>query len=176
VAVVAGALLLAFRTPQGAVIPIFTALLSIVWALGLMAMVRLPLNLLTSIVPSLLLAIGFTEDVHMISGYHERLEQRVPKLAAIRGMLEETALPLAITTATTVVGFGSLILTDVTMLIRFGQASSMAILANSVVTMLLLPLLLRLWPVPRRFRRSAVDDASPRGLLPLLTKLGHFDL
>ena len=158
------------------VIPILTALLSIVWALGLMAMVRLPLNLLTSIVPSLLLAIGFTEDVHMISGYHERLEQKVPKLAAIRGMLEETALPLAITTATTVVGFGSLILTDVTMLIQFGQASSMAILANSVVTMLLLPLLLRLWPVPRRFRRSALADVSPRGLLPLLTKLGHFDL
>ncbi len=176
VAVALGSLFLFFRTPQGMVIPVLTALLSIVWALGLMAMVRLPLNLLTSIVPSLLVAIGFTEDVHMISGYHERLEQKVPKLAAIRGMLEETALPLAITTATTVVGFGSLILTDITMLIQFGQASSMAILANAVVTMLLLPLLLRLWPVPRRFRRPAVADGPPRGLLPFLTKLGHFDL
>ncbi len=80
-------LLLAFRTVQGMVIPVSTTLLSIVWTLGLMAMVRLPMNLLTSIVPALLIAISFAEDVHMISGYHLGLEQGKSKLDAIRSML-----------------------------------------------------------------------------------------
>ncbi len=70
VAVLLLVLLLAFRTPQGVVIPTATALVSIVWSLGAMAYLGLPMNLLTSIVPSLLIAIGFTEDVHMIVAYH----------------------------------------------------------------------------------------------------------
>ncbi len=147
-----------FRTPQGMVIPVATTLISILWGLGLMALARLPLNLLTSIVPALLIAVGFAEDVHMVSEYHERLQRGMDKLAAIRSMLAEAALPLTITTATTVVGFGSLIFTDVTMLRQFGKAASLGLIANFFVTMLLAPLMLRLWPVPRRFRPSALVE------------------
>ena len=46
---------LAFWTPQGMVIPITTSLLTVVWGLGMVAMAGIPLNLLTSIVPSLLI-------------------------------------------------------------------------------------------------------------------------
>ena len=172
-------LLIAFRTAQGVVIPMATALLSIVWVLGAMAATGLPLNLLTSIVPALLVAIGFTEDVHLIAEYHTRLEHGRPKLVAIREMLEESALPLTITTATTVVGFGTLIFTDVTMLTQFGWASSIGLAANFVVTMLMVPLMLRYWPVPRRLRRSAFADsdvAVEGPFLRFIDGLGHFNL
>jgi hypothetical protein len=170
-------LLIAFRTPQGVVIPIATAFLSIVWALGLMVLMGLRLNLLTSIVPSLLMAIGFTEDVHMISVYHHRLEQGDDKLTAIRSMLSESAMPMLVTTLTTVAGFGSLIFTDITMLIQFGWASSMGLAANFVVTMMLLPIMLRYWPIPRRLRRAAFEDESTHGLIPrLMERLGEFNL
>src|SRR5207248_6924573 len=135
-----------------------TAALSIVWTLGALALLRIPMNLLTSIVPSLLLAIGFTEDVHMIADYHERLTHGAPKLEALRETLAETAFPLFITTLTTVAGFATLALTDITMLIQFGYAASIGLIANFIVTMLLLPIGLRLWPVPRRLRRSAFAD------------------
>jgi uncharacterized protein len=170
-------LFLAFRTPQGMVIPTVTALLSIVWALGAMAYLGLPMNLLTSIVPSLLIAIGFTEDVHMIAEYHTLLERGRGKLEAIREMLHESSLPLAITSATTVVGFGTLVLTDVTMLVQFGWASSIGLVANFVVTMLMVPLMLRYWPVPRRFRRSAFgDDVADGTFGRFMDGLGRFNL
>src|SRR5688572_1708063 len=142
-------LFLGFRTPQGVVIPVVTALVSIVWGVGMMAWTGIPMNLLTAVIPSLLIAIGFTEDVHMIAEYHHRLEHGLAKVDAIRGMLAESALPLLITTATTVIGFGMLIFTDVTMLIQFGQASSMALIGNFVATLLILPCMLRYWPVPK---------------------------
>ena len=170
-------LLIGFRTPQGVAIPICTALISIVWAMGIMALMGLRLNLLTSIVPSLLIAIGFTEDVHMIAEYHHRLEKGDDKLTAVRTMLSESALPILVTTFTTVAGFGSLIFTDVTMLIQFGWASSMGLAANFVVTVVVLPIMLRYWPVPRRFRRSAFADESGHGLIPrLMQRLGEFNL
>ena len=170
-------LFLAVRTLQGVVIPVVTAVVSIVWSLGLMAVTGIPLTILTAIIPSLMLAIGFTEDVHMISEYHHRLEHGDDKLTALRTMLGESAMPILVTTATTVLGFGSLITTDITMLIQFGYASAMALTANYVVTMLLLPPMLRWWAVPRRLRRAALADASPPGGIPrLMQQLGEFNL
>ena len=177
VAVLLLILFLAFRTPQGVVIPTTTALVSVVWTLGAMAYLGVPMNLLTSIVPSLLIAIGFTEDVHMLVAYHASLQHGRPKLDAIREMLEESALPLTITSATTVVGFGTLIFTDVTMLVQFGVASSLGLTANFVVTMLVVPQMLRYWPVPRHLRRSAFADGAREGpLLRFLDGLGRFNL
>ncbi len=170
-------LLLSFRMLQGVVIPIVTAVVSIVWGLGLMVVFGLPLTILTGILPALLLAIGFTEDVHMISEYHHRLELGDDKLTALRTMLRESALPILITTGTTVVGFGSLVTTDITMLVQFGWASSLGLTANFVVTMALLPPMLRWWRVPRRFRHAVLTDESEHGAIPgFMQRLGEFNL
>jgi len=177
IVVLLGALLLSFRMVHGVVIPVVTAVVSIAWALGLMALFDLPLTILTGIIPSLLLAIGFTEDVHMIAEYHHYLEQGQDKLSAIRSMLEESALPILVTTGTTVVGFGSLVTTDIAMLIQFGWASALGLVANFVVTMALLPPMLRWWRVPRRFRRAAFEDQSEHGMIPrLMDRLAEFNL
>ena len=44
-------LFLCFRTLQGVVVPILTALVSIVWAVGLMAILGIPMTVLTGIIP-----------------------------------------------------------------------------------------------------------------------------
>ena len=170
-------LLLSFRMLQGVVVPVTTAIVSIVWSLGLMAILGLPITILTGILPSLLLVIGFTEDVHMISAYHAGLAHGEDKLTALRSMLKESALPIAITTGTTVVGFGSLVTTDITMLIQFGWAASLGLAANFVVTMALLPPLLRFWRVPRRFRHAVFAEEPTPGAIPrLMQRLGEFNL
>lgn len=170
-------LFLAFRMSQAVIIPIVTGLVSITWGLGWMAIFGIPVNVITAIIPSLLIAIGFTEDVHMISEYHQGLLTQRDKLSAVRHMAEHSALPILITTVTTVVGFGSLMTSDITMLIQFGQASAMALSSNFIVTLVLLPSLLQAWPVPKRFRASALADESGIGTIPaLMEKLGRFNL
>lgn len=170
-------LLLAFRMLQGVVVPVVTGLVSIVWGLGLMAIFGLPVNVITAIIPSLLIAIGFTEDVHMISEYHHLLEAGHDKGTALRRMLEQSALPILITTFTTVVGFGSLVTTDITMLIQFGWASSMGLTANFIVTVTVLPIMLKWWSVPRRIHVAAFEDESERGGIPRAMEwLGRMNL
>ena len=170
-------LFMAFRMLQGVVIPIVTGLLSVVWALGLMAMFGIPLSILTVVIPTLLLVIGATEDVHMLAEYHHLLESGHDKLSAIRAMIRETTFPIVVTTATTVFGFASLVTSDVTMLIQFGYASSMALTANFVITVIMLPLLLRIWRVPKRLRLTAFEEERPHARLPhLMERLGHLNL
>ena len=170
-------LFLALRTLQGVVIPIVTGLLSVVWALGAMALLGIPINVITAIIPSLLITIGFAEDVHMLTEYHHLLEAGRDKVAAVREMVTQTSLPVLVTTFTTVLGFGSLITTDITMLIQFGYASALGLTANYVVTVVALPILLLAWRVPGRRRRSPTPE--PPGHDPVqgwIERLAAFNL
>ena len=176
-AVLVGVLFLCFRTLQGVVIPVLTAVISIVWTLGIMAILGIPMTVLTGIIPSLLLAIGFTEDVHMLTAYHERIRLGDDRLTAIRTMLEETSLAILVTAATTVLGFASLALTDITMVVEFGYASALGLTANLIVTLLAMPLVLRWWRLPRRVAPTAAGDEPGRDRLSAwIGRLARFNL
>jgi hypothetical protein len=165
IAVLLGALLFVFRMVQGAVIPLATEAVSIVWTLGLMGLVGLPINILTATIPSLLITIGFSEDVHMLTRYYGQLEAGADRPSAIRTMMQHTAFPVLVTTLTTAVGFASLITTDITMLRQLGYAASLGITADFVVTVIALPIMLASSPVPRRLR-TAASASKPTGGLP----------
>ena len=60
---------LTLRRLSGVIIPLLTAGLSVIWTLGLMAAIDMPINVMTSIVPALLVIIGSTEDIHLLSEY-----------------------------------------------------------------------------------------------------------
>jgi predicted RND superfamily exporter protein len=145
-------LLVQFRMVQGLLIPLVTGLVSVVWGMGLMALLGLPLNVLTVMVPAVLIIIGCTEDVHLLAEYHHLLREGEGKTAAMRTALGLAAWPIVVTTGTTVVGFGSVATSSIPAQIHFGYASALGLTANFVVTMLVLPALVRLLPVPRRLR------------------------
>jgi len=154
-------LMLGFRTPQGVIAPLFTGLSSALWGVGLMALFHIPLNVVTVAVPSLVLVVGFAEAVHIISAYHACLRAGRDKIHALTEAVEEAALPVLVTTATTILGFATLIFSDITILIQFGYAATLALTANFIATLLGIPLLLRLWPQPKRFAATGLAESTP---------------
>lgn len=169
-------LLVQFRMVQGLVIPLVTGLVSVVWGMGLMAVLGLPLNVLTVMVPAVLIIIGCTEDVHLLAEYHHLLQEGESKMAAIRTALGQAAWPIVVTTATTVVGFGSVATSTIPAQIHFGYASALGLTANFVVTMLVLPALVRLFPVPRSLRAPAPPEHVATVLPRFIGWLGRFNL
>jgi hypothetical protein len=169
-------LLLQFRVLQGLVIPLTTGIVSLVWTLGLMAVLGLPLNILTVMVPPVLIVIGSTEDVHLLTEYHRLLRAGEGKLAAIQGTLRRGVWPVVVTTGTTAVGFGSVATSTIPAQIHFGYASALGLTANFVVTMIVLPLLLLAFPVPRHLRAARRVSASKEVLPPIIDWLGRFNL
>ena len=153
-------LLIGFRTPQGVVAPLVTGLSSAIWGVGLMAFFHIPMNVVTVAVPSLVLVVGFAEAVHIISAYHGCLRAGRDKLHALTDAVEEAALPILVTTVTTVLGFATLIFSDITILIQFGYAATLGLLANFAATLVGIPLLLRVWPQPKRLRAGAMDESG----------------
>ena len=170
-------LFLTFRTFQGVAIPMATGLVSIIWVLGEMVLIGYPVNVITAIIPALMVAIGFTEDSHMISEYLHELEEGAEKMDAIRTVAVQTALPVLITTFTTVIGFGSLITSDITMLIQFGVASALGLTSNWIISAVIVPVMLIYWPVPKVAQSHVITEDGER-ITPMalfMRKLGKWN-
>ena len=57
------------RRATAVVMPLATAGISVLWTLGFMGWLGIPVNIMTSIVPALVIIIGSTEDIHLLAEY-----------------------------------------------------------------------------------------------------------
>ncbi len=162
-------IILFLSTFVSAAIPMATASLSILWTFGFMGYFGIPLTLLTAIVPSLVIVIGSTEDTHLLSSYLNGLKpsEKQLRMAAIRFMAKHTGLPIFITGFTTSVGFLSNGISDIPLIRDFAYASSFAMFANLIVTVLALPLILSL--IGPKISKVH-DDEIPKGVMGTITR------
>src|SRR3972149_11675249 len=63
----------AFRSIQGMILPIICALLSVVWAVGLMGVLKIPLDPWNMMTPILILAVAAGHSVQILKRYYEEL-------------------------------------------------------------------------------------------------------
>lgn len=134
------------KTGMAALIPFVTAGLSIIWTGGFMGATGIPVNLLTSILPALILVIGSTEDTHMLAAYIQGFHKKLAtKYTAVRFMATHVGIPVFLTSFTTTVGFLSNILSDIGLIRDFGIVLAFGMTANLIVTILVLPVLLKIY-------------------------------
>lgn len=142
IAILALTLAVVLRRLRNALLPLLTAGISIVWTLGLMAWLNIPLDVMTSIVPALLVIIGSTEDIHLISAYEAGIASGRTPDDGIRHMSATAGLAVMLTFLTSYLGFLSIATNDIGLLQRFGFVASSGLLFNFLVTVLLVPALL----------------------------------
>ena len=137
-------ILVVLRSWTAALVPLVTSLLSIAWTFGVMGWMGLPINILSAMLPSLVVVIGSTEDTHLMASYfhglHRAESQR--RLFATRFMMKHMGVPMLLTVFTTSIGFASNLFSGIGLIRDFALASTLAILANGVITLLLVPALL----------------------------------
>ncbi|MET0008201.1 MAG: MMPL family transporter [Candidatus Thiodiazotropha sp. 6PLUC4] len=159
-------LALALRRVSGMLIPLLSAGISVLWTLGLMAALEIPLNVVTVIVPALLITIGSTEDIHLLSEYYTLRDAGHRKSAAVDYMASNMGTIITLTFFTTYLGFLSIALNDIKLLSQFGLIASSGLLINYLVTISLVPVLLELFGT----KSSNNAKRGHRRLLPLLAE------
>lgn len=140
-----------FRSFAAAVVPAITGLLSVAATLGVMGFLDFAVNPLSVIIPLLLVVIGCTEDIHLLAEYEVGLRQRLEKHAAVRTMAVKSGLAILLTSLTTFVGFLTIAPNAIPMLREFGIAASLGIAINFILTVLLVPSILRFLKAPNAF-------------------------
>lgn len=153
VLVPASALLLAVtvfafcRSVFAAAMPLAAGALSLLWTFGMMGWTGIPVSILSAMLPSLVVVIGATEIMRMISGYYHGLQlaterHAVPDRArATEFMVRNLGAPAVLTVLTTALGFASNAFAGIAIIRDFGFAAAFAILSNGLITVLLVPVL-----------------------------------
>ena len=138
-------LALVLRRLSGVLIPLFTAALSVTWTLGLMAALAVPINVMTAIVPVLLIVIGSTEDIHLITEYYAGMSRGWKRKRAVQQMIRRMGLAISLTFITSFLGFLAIGFNPIQLVREFVLIASVGLAISFLVTVLSVPLLLHLF-------------------------------
>lgn len=150
---VALVLAVAIRSVRGVFLPLLAIVLGLLWTLGALAALGRELNLVTVSVPALILTVGFTYALHVVSEYYAELrlaDEPLGRREAVRRTLGEVALPVLVTGITTGAGFLALALNPVPAVRQFGLFSLLGVAFTLLAALTVVPAVLALLPVSRR--------------------------
>ena len=156
-------LIIVMRSASAAILPLLTSGFSIFFTLAFMAFVGIPINLLTFMVPILVIVIGSTEDVHILSEYMEGVHEYRARSLAINYMARTIGTAILLTSLTTFLGFISISISRVIVLRQFGIAAGFALFINPITTILLAPVYLKFFG-SKKYQTQKKEGASSKFL------------
>jgi hydrophobe/amphiphile efflux-3 (HAE3) family protein len=119
-------------------------LIALIWSLGTMYVVGLKFNMMTVTITSLTIGIGITYSIHLTHRFLEELDKMSPEEAA-KISVRHTGSAIFGAAATTMGGFGVLMLSSMPPMRQFGEISTMSILFSFLLSVFILPTFLVLW-------------------------------
>lgn len=140
-----------FRWLPAMILPLITVGVGVAVVIGTMAWAGEPLTILSNVLPTLLIIIGLSNAIHLISRWREelkRLKRPDSREAAARAM-RTIAVACFLTSFTDAVGLGALMVSRTEMLRRFGAIAGTGVMAVYVLAMLIVPALLTYLKPPR---------------------------
>jgi hypothetical protein len=114
--VIAIVLFVSFRSFRGVVLPLLVCIISIVWAIGIMALGGYEMSMVSNNIPIVLLAVGSAYAIHVLNRIAQVKESDSKK--AIITALSSVAVPVILAAVTTMAGFLSFIFGSYLKMIR----------------------------------------------------------
>lgn len=166
-------LFLFFRSWTAVVVPLFVIGVVVTWVLGTVALLGYQINILTGLIPSIIIVIGIPNAVYLLNKFHQEFARHGNKIKAISRMIRKIGLVTLITNFTTAIGFLVLVSTDIKILKEFGLVAGINILATFIVSMVLIPGVLAYLPPPKKEQLKHLEFALVGKFLTLLDLLVH---
>lgn len=162
----------AFRTLQAAALPLVTALLAVLWALGIMGFSGVPMDVFNATTPILILAVAAGHAVQILKRYYEEyhrlrettdLEPRAASRAAVVESIGRVGPVMLAAGSAAIVGFLSLVVFEISAVRTFGVFTAFGLLSALILELTFIPALRSMLPPPgaserRRERQHTVWD------------------
>jgi hypothetical protein len=152
-AIIALALLALFRSLLPALLALSVLGASVVWTLGAMGWLGVPMNITTSLLPPLLMVIAVADGIHVLSSYVDQLGAGHARAEALRRTLREVVPACLWTSLTTALGFASLLSVQIESVRSFAAFAALGVAIALLHSLVLMPALLVRAPLERAARR-----------------------
>jgi len=131
-------LFLSYRRFWGIWMPLNIVGLTILWTIGLLVFFDKPVYLVTNTIPTILLVVGISDCIHLLTNYLDRLPT-TNKIRALKNAMQEVGIATILTTFTTAIGFMTMTTSNFSQLIDLGLFLTIGVLIALVLTYTLLP-------------------------------------
>lgn len=157
---------LLLRSVASVLIPLMTVIISVVWTVATITALGYSLNILTALVPPLLMILTLSYSMYIVSDFRRAAQRELIGKDGSAAILRKASLPLLLAGLTTTVGFSSLYLSELNAIREFGLFAVIGIIFATIVTLTFTPALLTL------LHRQPHSATKPQSLVKQ-TKFDH---
>lgn len=138
---------ISFRAKRASFIPFSLSVVGIVWTLGIMALLGFRLTVVNIVTPVLVLTIGSSYSIHVLTEYFQRYHEGDPNY--IQTSVARIGKTILLACITDIVGFLSLLMARTDAFKEFGITVSIGITFCALLSVTYLPAVLTITTAPR---------------------------
>ena len=148
-------LFFSFRSISGVLLPLITAVISIIWTLGAMSLLGYSMSMISNNIPIILLAVGSAYTIHVVNRINTMKVSGESNV--ISTALNYVMVPVFLAAITTIIGFVSFIFgAYLEMIVEFGIFTAFGTLVACVLSIFFVPAVLQIFS-----KRKRTHDAKP---------------
>lgn len=152
---------LTYRTLRSVMLPLFVVSIALLWTVAVMAILDIPLDFVSTMMPVIVATTGLAASIHILGGYYHALGTQPGLSSSAAVLLAMTALwePVLLASVTTTVGFLSFMTATLLPVRYFGLATAIGFTASLLLSLTLLPIALS-WLAPTPSPRVRTTNAT----------------
>jgi len=147
-----------FKSLWGIWIPLAIITAAMIWITGFMGLVNEPMNLVLTVLPTIIFVVAMSDVIHLVSKFLEELRLGNSKDQAIKTAYKEVGIATLLTSLTTAIGFLTLLTVTMKPVKIFGIYTALGVMFAFVLAYTLLPALLVLVKPPKLSSKPIVQN------------------
>ena len=135
-------LVFSFRSPAGVFMPLVVIIGSVLSVIAALGYFEFAFNILNVTVPTLLIAVGVGDSVHILTDFYQFKNRGMPAKEAAQAAVETLWIPCFYTSITTAIGFLAISISDLMPVREYGYVAAIGVFVAFILSVTTLPTLL----------------------------------
>ncbi len=137
-----------FRNFYAVIFPMIVVVVGVVWLLGTIEIFNYKINILSSLVPPLLIVIGIPNCILLLNKYQREFSLHGNKIKALTRTIEKIGPTTFLANITTAIGFFVFYFTRSQAMMEFGLIASLNVMLTYLISLVFIPIVFSFLPPP----------------------------
>ena len=153
-----------FRSFRATFISMCVVIIGVMWAFGVLGLLRYEITVLTALIPPLIIVIGIPNCIFLINKYQQEVKKHGNQALSLQRVISKIGNATLMTNITTASGFATFIITDSKLLTEFGIVASINIIGIFILSLLIIPIVYSFMSIAKDQAFKAFEQALDRCL------------
>jgi len=163
-----------FRSFAVVATSMLVVLVSVIWSMGIISLFGYKISILIGVLPSLLIIIAIENCIYLVNKFHWEYKKHGNKMKSLSRVVSRIGFATFMTNVTTATGFATFIFTSNAMLNEFGIVSSINIMIEYVLSVILTVIIYSYLAPPKRKHLKHLDRRSTKLVIDKVKNIIEF--